>query len=471
MATTLALVEMGAIFAAVWVMLLGGLGPVLASSGAVTAALGQAAALSVSCLVAFYFNNLYDFRVVPSFRPFASRLPGSVSLAVIMVAGFYHLAPRGFQLQSPALATAMTSVGLVLLVRALSYAVIRSRPFASRVLIVGATPLARKLVETARSRAGYTVVGIVDDVPARGDAPFRTFPGGPLEQLGAIIDHLRPNRVVVALAERRGRLPVAQLLDAVTRRIVIEDGVDVYERLTGTLAIESLMPSRLIFSTDFVKPRLTLLLARLISVLVAAIGLALVAPVFVLIMLAITLDSPGPVFFVQDRVGRRGKRFGLIKFRSMHPRTGSGSEWVCDNGHRITRVGKWLRMFRLDELPQFVNILRGDMNLVGPRPHPVSNFELFTAQIPHYALRTMIRPGMTGWAQVRYGYANNLEEETEKMRYDLYYIKRMSLRLDLRIVLDTAKLVFMGGGRVRTPAHASPAAAGEPSLTELKRAA
>ena len=471
MATTLALVEMGAIFAAVWVMLLGGLGPVLASSGAVTAALGQAVTLSVSCLVAFYFNNLYDFRVVPSFWPFASRLPGSVSLAVIMVAGFYHLAPRGFQLQSPALATAMTSVGLVLLVRALSYAVIRSRPFASRVLIVGATPLARKLVETARSRAGYTVVGIVDDAPARGDVPFRTFPGGPLEQLGAIIDHLRPNRVVVALAERRGRLPVAQLLDAVTRRIVIEDGGDVYERLTGKLAIESLMPSRLIFSTDFVKPRLTLLLARLISVLVAAIGLALVAPLFVLIMLAITLDSPGPVFFVQDRVGRRGERFGLIKFRSMHPRTGGGSEWVCDNGHRITRVGKWLRKFRLDELPQFVNILRGDMNLVGPRPHPVSNFELFTAQIPHYALRTMIRPGMTGWAQVRYGYANNLEEETEKMRYDLYYIKRMSLRLDLRIVLDTAKLVFIGGGRVGAPVRRPTEAVAEPSFPELKRAA
>jgi exopolysaccharide biosynthesis polyprenyl glycosylphosphotransferase len=471
MATTLALVEMGSIFAAVWAMLLVGLGPVLTSGGAMTAGLGEALALSVSCLVAFYFNNLYDLRVVPSFGRFASRLPGSVTLAVIMLAGFYHLAPRGFQLKSPALVTALACVGLVLLVRALSYAVISSRPFSSRMLIVGATPLARKLVETAQNRAGYTVVGIVDDAASRRDVAFRAFPGGPLEHLGIIIDRLRPNRVVVALAERRGRLPVGQLLDAVTRRIVIEDGVDVYERLTGKLAIESLMPSRLIFSTDFVKPRLTLLLARLMSVIFAGIGLAVLSPLFVLLMVAIKIDSPGPVFFVQDRVGRRGRRFGLVKFRSMRPRTGGGSEWVRDNGHRITRVGKWLRTFRLDELPQFVNILRGEMNLIGPRPHPVSNFELFTAQIPHYSLRTMIRPGMTGWAQVRYGYANSLEEETEKMRHDLYYIKRMSLRLDLRIVLDTAKLVFMGGGRLRAPASQPPEAATEPSLPELNRAA
>src|SRR5688572_17301975 len=148
MATTLALVEVGSIFTAVWVMLVG-LGPVLTGSGVMTAALGQALALSLSCVVAFYFNNLYDLRVVPSFGPFASRLPASVTLAVIMLAGFYQLAPRAFQLQSPAVATAVASVGLVLLARALSYAVMRSRPFSSRMLIIGATPLARKIVETA----------------------------------------------------------------------------------------------------------------------------------------------------------------------------------------------------------------------------------------------------------------------------------------------------------------------------------
>src|SRR5207244_708155 len=149
-----------------------------------------------------------------------------------------------------------------------------------------------------------------------------------------------------------------------------------------------------------------------------------------LVARASELDSRGPGFFVQDRVGLGGKRFRMIKFRTMHPVTGTASEWVRDNGHRITRVGRWLRKFRLDELPQLVNILRGDMNLVGPRPHPVSNLALFVVmlrnapecgeRIPYYSLRSTVRPGLTGWAQVRYRYANDLEEEIEKMRYDLF---------------------------------------------------
>jgi lipopolysaccharide/colanic/teichoic acid biosynthesis glycosyltransferase len=139
-----------------------------------------------------------------------------------------------------------------------------------------------------------------------------------------------------------------------------------------------------------------------------------------------------------------GKPFRLIKFRTMRPVTGETSKWVRDNHTRITRVGKWLRKFRLDELPQVVNMLQGDMNLVGPRPHPVSNFELFIDKIPYYALRAVVRPGVTGWAQVRYGYANDLQEETEKMRYDLFYIKHLSLWLDLRILFDTLKIVLFG---------------------------
>jgi lipopolysaccharide/colanic/teichoic acid biosynthesis glycosyltransferase len=176
------------------------------------------------------------------------------------------------------------------------------------------------------------------------------------------------------------------------------------------------------------------------------LGLVVLAPLLAVIALAIKLDSRGPLLFVHQRVGWRGRRFKLLKFRTMRPASGNTTEWARDNGDRITRVGKWLRRFRLDELPQFINIIRGDMNLVGPRPHPVSNFELFLDRIPYYSLRAAIRPGVTGWAQVRYGYANNLEEETEKMRYDLYYIKHMSLRLDLRILAETARIVLLGRG-------------------------
>jgi lipopolysaccharide/colanic/teichoic acid biosynthesis glycosyltransferase len=145
----------------------------------------------------------------------------------------------------------------------------------------------------------------------------------------------------------------------------------------------------------------------------------------------------------------------LIKFRTMHPGGHGTSEWVADNTDRITGLGKWLRKFRLDELPQFANILLGHMNLVGPRPHPVSNYELFVTTIPYYTVRAGVRPGVTGWAQIRYGYANNLVEETEKMRFDLYYIKRLSLWLDLRILFDTVKIVLFGRGTEEPDAYRS----------------
>src|SRR5207253_2212247 len=146
---------------------------------------------------------------------------------------------------------------------------------------------------------------------------------------------------------------------------------------------------------------------------VAASALVVLAPLFALIALAVSLDSQGPVFFVHDRVGLRGRRLRLLKFRTMRSADGPTSEWVRDNSHRITRVGKWLRRCRLDELPQLINVLRGEMNLVGPRPHPVSNFELFMERIPYYSLRSVVRPGLAGWAQVRQGYANGLGAETE----------------------------------------------------------
>ena len=267
---------------------------------------------------------------------------------------------------------------------------------------------------------------------------------GPLERLDKIIQELQPDRVIVALAERRAHLPVQQLLEARMKGSAVEEGVAAYERFTGKLAIESLTPSNLIFSNDFKKSRLDLAAGRLISFIASVVGLVALAPLLGLIALLIKLDSRGPVFFVQDRVGMSAKRFKLFKFRTMHLADVRRSEWVCDNTERITRVGKWLRKFRLDELPQFVNVIRGDMNFVGPRPHPVSNFELFTEKIPYYSLRSVVRPGITGWAQVRFGYANNLDEETEKMRYDLYYIKHLSVWFDVRILLDTVKIVLFG---------------------------
>ena len=176
----------------------------------------------------------------------------------------------------------------------------------------------------------------------------------------------------------------------------------------------------------------------------------------------------GGLFFRQERIGLHGRRFWLVKFRTMRPVAAEPSVWVRDNEDRITRLGGRLRKFRLDELPQFINVLRGDMNLVGPRPHPVCNYELFAREIPYYALRAAVRPGVTGWAQVRHGYANNLEEETEKMRFDLYYVKHLSVWLDLRILVDTVKVVAFGLGS--TAADVRPVVVPLPAITEPRRA-
>jgi lipopolysaccharide/colanic/teichoic acid biosynthesis glycosyltransferase len=250
----------------------------------------------------------------------------------------------------------------------------------------------------------------------------------------------------VAVADRRDRLPLQSLLESRVRGIVVEDAIDFYERLTGKMAIEALRPSVLIMSKGFRNHGMAETLARIVSMVLAAIGLVLVAPILAALALAIKIDSRGPVCFVQQRAGRDGRPFGLVKFRTMHPATEARSEWVMDNLDRITPIGRWLRRFRLDELPQLVNVLRGEMNLIGPRPHPTCNHTIFVDEIAYYGLRNTVRPGVTGWAQVKYGYANNLEEEIEKMRYDLYYVKHLSLPFDLSILFDTIKVVLFAKG-------------------------
>jgi len=221
-------------------------------------------------------------------------------------------------------------------------------------------------------------------------------------------------------------------------------------------------PSRVIFSHESETARFQPVFARGLSFAMAVAGLIVLAPVMVAIALAIKLDSRGPVFFVQQRAGLFLRAFNLIKFRTMRPIEGRHSEWERDNSARITRCGRWLRRFRLDEMPQLINMLRGDMNLVGPRPHPMTNVELLllTARnlsevsgdaISYYSLRCSVRPGITGWAQVRYRYANSLEQEVEKIRYDFYYLKHRSVWLDVRILLETVRIVVSGHREIPAP--------------------
>jgi exopolysaccharide biosynthesis polyprenyl glycosylphosphotransferase len=315
-----------------------------------------------------------------------------------------------------------------------------------RILVIGGGPLALRLIDEVAGHPScrYQVIGVVDD---SSDGRPTVAPWlGPLSRLGRIVDATRPNRIIVAQTERRFRASHGPLLEARRRGVKVEEAVSFLERVTGKIAIEFLTSHSLILSDGFrhvecERSDLSLAITRVLNLVGALVGLVLFAPLLAAIAVAIKLDSPGPVFFVHERVGRDGREFGLIKFRTMHEPTGWHSEWVRDNEDRITRVGRWLRRFRLDELPQFVNVLRGEMSIVGPRPHPVSNYELFMERIPFYRMRTSVRPGLTGWAQVRYGYANGLDEEIEKMRYDLFYIKHRTLWFDLRILIETMVLL------------------------------
>jgi exopolysaccharide biosynthesis polyprenyl glycosylphosphotransferase len=340
-------------------------------------------------------------------------------------------------------------VGLVVPLRAVSYGLIARRPEAQRVLILGTGPLARKIAEEIQGAATpYAVVGMVDDRDnGEGTLGHPVAPAlvRPFTEVETLITELCPDRLVVALSERRGRLPVWGLLSSCASGLRVEDGIEFYERLTRKLAIESLTPSFLIFHQVLQKSAWQLSVRRMVSFTVAAFGLVLAAPIMAVVAVLVKLDSRGPVFFIQERVGLRGRIFRLIKFRTMEgPAPEGHSVWLRDDCPRITRLGRRLRDLHLDELPQFLNVLRGDMDMVGPRPEMACNVQTMTEQIPYYGLRHTVRPGVTGWAQIKQGYSVSHAEVTEKMRYDLYYIKHMSLWLDLRIMAATARIVLFG---------------------------
>ena len=418
-----------------------------------TLLLWQAGVPSACCIIAFYYNDLYDLRIVRSFGDFSSRLLQSFGVALILLAAVYTFAPEMRISNGPLLSSLLIIVGLLVPLRAAGYSIMRRHALSDRVLILGTGELARTLIREidARPHYRYAIVGVADDGQGEALGPLGHPLRGPLEHLDKIIEEVKPDRIVVALAERRGRMPMRHLLAAEAEGIVVEDGLQTYENFTGKLAIEALTPSFLIYSGAFRKSRLVVAFRRVSSLVLAALGLLLTAPLMLVIAVAIKLESTGPVFFLDERAGRGGRPFRLIKFRTMLDQSPADSEraqsvWQRDDSARITRVGRWVRRLRLDEVPQFWNILKGDMDLVGPRPEIVRNVKAMAEQIPYYSLRLVVRPGLTGWAQVRYGYSVSLEQVTEKMRHDLFYIKHMSPALDLRILVDTVKIVLFGRG-------------------------
>jgi sugar transferase (PEP-CTERM system associated) len=271
---------------------------------------------------------------------------------------------------------------------------------------------------------------------------------GSYDQLLEIVQRESIDQIVIAMPDRRGKLPVDALLTCKMQGVRVEEGTTFYEKVSGKIMLENLRPSWMIFSSGFSVSPLSRLLKRLGDLLLAGTGLILTMPLLPVIATLIKIESHGPVFFTQERVGQNGQLFVLIKFRSMYDDAEeiTGPVYADANDCRITGVGKWLRRTRLDELPQLFNVLRGEMSFVGPRPERPFFVQQFDKEIPYYTQRLSVKPGITGWAQVNYPYGATPEDAVEKLRLDLYYIKNMSLLLDLFIVLKTAKIALLGQG-------------------------
>jgi exopolysaccharide biosynthesis polyprenyl glycosylphosphotransferase len=396
------------------------------------------------CAGAFYFNDLYEFDTPHSLLDLFGRLCRALGFAALLLAGTYLLFPQAMIPGNSASDALMLLLGTVLLVRLTVYTLAKRAPFTERVLVLGGGTLAAELGRQIRTRPdlALTCVGFLGEDASPGLAGPRL---GSYRDVAQAVERCRPDRIIVAMADRRGHLPVSELLACRVRGIVIEEGTQAFERITRRLAVESLSPSALIFGDGFRVSRTYVLLKRAVSVLLAVVALVLATPFMILVALGIKLESPGPVFFVQERVGLRGRVFRCLKFRTMRVADETTDPiWGRDNRSRVTRLGAVLRRYRLDEIPQFINILRGDMSLVGPRPEMAGNVATFGKAIPYYDLRHEVRPGLTGWAQVKAGYSMSIEEVTQKLCFDLYYIKHMSLSFDLRILFDTVKFVLCG---------------------------
>jgi sugar transferase (PEP-CTERM system associated) len=393
---------------------------------------------------AFYYTGLYDLAATRHARIVYERvLRGAVLGALVLLLAFY-VAPaieigRGIFLLALALSA------LVVPAWRLAYnSVTEGRGFLRRTLIVGNSELARELARLVRTRRdlGLHLVGMLARDPSQVDPAAGVI--GTYRELLDLVTRERVHFVLVAYPDRRGTLPVEQLLEVKFRGVEVEEGVAFYERETGRIFVRELKPSQLIFAAGFTMRPGTRRLKRLIDVVIALVGLVLAAPLMLLTSIAIALDSRGPIFYRQVRAGELGRPFTLYKFRSMRVDAESaGARFAEENDPRVTRVGRFIRKTRIDELPQLYNVLRGEMSMVGPRPERPIFVEQLDGQVPYFKQRLYVKPGVTGHAQVRCRYGATAEDHLEKLQYDLYYIKSYSVAFDLSVMLDTIKVVLL----------------------------
>lgn len=404
----------------------------------------------IICVLTMYYFDLYDSSVLSSTRESMPRLIQALGTVCVITTVFYYAYPV-VQLERGAFLIWITVCAVLLATwRYLFCAMVRSNRLSQRAVLIGRGVLAAALPHEIRARPelGIDLIGFLasNDVSANSEAGLDRL--GDLGQLAELVDSRRISKIMIAMGDRRGNLPVEMLLGLKARGVDVLDGADVYEAITGKIHLQSLRPSWLLFSNGFRLSKDILIYKRFASIVFSTLGLVLSLPVMATIAIAIRLDSAGPALFRQKRVGRGGKLFTIYKFRTMSHVLGNQTNCKAaeKNDRRFTRVGRVLRRTRLDELPQLYNILRGDMYLIGPRPF-VPNLEgEFSEKIPFYNYRWNVKPGVTGWAQIQRGYCSSLEDNADKLSFDLYYIKNMSMGLDCVILFQTIKIVLLGRG-------------------------
>ncbi len=415
--------------------------------------LSRAVLIAIVLQVALHYCDLYDLRTLKDRRGLVVSLIQALGGASLVLAALYYWVPsldigRGVFVIASVLVIALVSGWRL----AFEWLSLRVGP-AERLLIVGTSEasvaLARELFDR-RQELAVDLVGFVDSDPSRVGQPLIN-PGviGTVADIPAIVRNSRVDRVVVSLPDARGKLPMGDLLRMkLLHGVQFDHLASVYEEYTGKIAVENLRPSWLIFSGGFRNSRLMWASKRAFVITVAAVGLALAMPILVLVAIAIKWSSPGPAFYHQRRVGKDGRTFMIHKFRSMRQEAEAetGAVWSTAGDPRVTPVGKFLRRTRLDEVPQLWNILCGDMSFVGPRPERPEFVAELTAQIPFYGQRHVVRPGLTGWAQVRHSYGSTIEDALQKLQFDLFYIKHISIAFDLFIGLETLKTVLVRRG-------------------------
>ncbi|MFB0611292.1 TIGR03013 family XrtA/PEP-CTERM system glycosyltransferase [Aurantiacibacter poecillastricola] len=417
-------------------------------AGARSARAGTIAGYALTTLVAMIAVGVYGAEALRSMRFACARLLVAVSLAIMALAVLDFVLPGQTYWRSTLLYAMLLATVMMVLNRLMVAGLLGSAAFRRRVLVLGAGPRAQRLKTLSEKEgSGFAIVGFVDMTGAD-TRLLEAVPRSDISDLSKHVAHLRASEVVLALEERRNALPLKDLLRVKTAGVHVNEFSSFLERETGRVDLDTLNPSWLIFSDGFSSGRaMSSAAKRTFDILASGLLLLFAFPVIAVFALAVKLDSKGPAFFRQKRIGLYGQTFELIKLRSMRTDAEKdGSQWAQQNDPRITRVGSLIRKLRIDELPQVWTVLKGQMSFVGPRPEVPAFVEDLEDKLPYYAERHMVKPGITGWAQINYPYGASIEDSRQKLEFDLYYAKNYTPFLDLLIMLQTLRVILWPEG-------------------------